>query len=357
MRIHQSSRGGSRGGILVYALLTIVILSGLTSLAVDYGRVQLAKGELEHAADAAARFGATGLALGTSTASANAVQAAADNVADGSSVVLDPNNDIDFGIWSTTAHTYTQMPVGSAGINAIRVHARRTASRSTGIPLLFGELFGQQTCDVNATAVAMLSNKTSATYTVPATSSPYLAGMPNGSVSSLNNPHNSPDYAPECSPIHVSGITLTPGTSLAFTSVNGGATNDPNAPINTADGDTNQIVSNTDGAENGMSQVTAPINALMGVFLGPNQPSLSAAPASLNFSTQADRDFTTLAPSLQQVFFIGAGVNSDGELQQFTIPQGATRLFLCTMDAYQWNNNVGSYSTTVVTVGAVTLVQ
>ena len=52
---------GSRGTVMVWAIVSMVALMAFVSLAVDMGRVQLAKTELQRAADAAARYGATGL--------------------------------------------------------------------------------------------------------------------------------------------------------------------------------------------------------------------------------------------------------------------------------------------------------
>jgi hypothetical protein len=87
--------------------------------------------------------------------------------------------------------------------------------------------------------------------------------------------------------------------------------------------------------------MTAPINALVGVYLGDDQPNFSAPPRSLDFSTSLSRDFTTLQPELKQLFFIGDGLNSQGIKQQFIAPAGATRLFLATWDFFEWNNNAG----------------
>src|SRR5262245_37757094 len=74
------------GVSLVYFMFMTVALAGFASLAVDWGRVQLAKSQLQHAVDAAARFGAMGLEHDAATARANAVAAGADNSADGVSV-------------------------------------------------------------------------------------------------------------------------------------------------------------------------------------------------------------------------------------------------------------------------------
>ena len=58
--------------------------------------------------------------------------------------------------------------------------------------------------------------------------------------------------------------------------------------------------------------------------------------------------YLTLSPELKQVFFIGDGLNGNGLAQSVVVPQGATRLFLGTMDSVEWNNNVGSFTVQVV---------
>jgi hypothetical protein len=47
----------------------------------------------------------------------------------------------------------------------------------------------------------------------------------------------------------------------------------------------------------------------------------------------------------------------DGTTQTFVVPQGATRLFIGTMDSYEWNNNVGKYTTTIHRIAQVTVVK
>src|SRR5882724_760827 len=75
-----------RGMTLVYAIILMTMLSGFVSLGVDYGRVQLAKTQMERAAFAASRAGAAG--IGDGTASAKAIQFAAANLVDGTPLVL-----------------------------------------------------------------------------------------------------------------------------------------------------------------------------------------------------------------------------------------------------------------------------
>ncbi|MEM4406646.1 MAG: pre-peptidase C-terminal domain-containing protein, partial [Candidatus Methanomethylicaceae archaeon] len=77
---------------------------------------------------------------------------------------------------------------------------------------------------------------------------------------------------------------------------------------------------------------------LVGVFLGPDEPT-EPAPERLDFTDSPygiGTDFIDLYPEIGQTFFIGDGLTSEGELQQFHVPEGATRLFLGFADAEQF---------------------
>jgi hypothetical protein len=69
---------------------------------------------------------------------------------------------------------------------------------------------------------------------------------------------------------------------------------------------------------------------LIGVFL-PERGKEGAPAASLDF--ERNYDFTRIAPSLGQLFFIGDGRTVSDRLQRFDIPRGATRLYLGIADA------------------------
>ena len=158
-------------------------------------------------------------------------------------------------------------------------------------------------------------------------------------------------------PVLVTGVTLAAGMSLNFASISGNGTNDPSIKMSGPDGDPNNIVRNFQGDENGMSSLAAPINSLVAVFLDDSQPNLSAAPDMLDFSTTSSRNFTTLSPKLKQPFFIGDGKNDSGVTQHFVVPAGATRLYLCSMDGYEWNNNSGGRVVQATQPATITLVQ
>jgi Flp pilus assembly protein TadG len=344
--IRSISQRRRRGFTLFYAMFAMVALCAIASLAVDYGRVQLAKAELRRAADAAARAGAAGLLDGTSQATRLAKSYASSNRVD--TLPLDlRNQDISFVNWDSATGTYQTLSGWQAdNANAVRIVARRGHARENAIPTMFASVIGFDAIDISAESIALLIPPVNVDQYVPATANPFLAGMPAGSVASLNNPHNSPDYAgtssnPRQSPLAVN-MNLTPGQTLTFDSIDGTARHDPNLPYFNPDGELSDIGHNTNRDENGIADVVgAPINSLVGVFLGPDRPDDSPAPSRLDFTTDTQRNFNTLTPQLKQIFFIGDGLDSNGNRQQFIVPPGATRLYLATWDFFEWNNNAG----------------
>lgn len=104
----------------------------------------------------------------------------------------------------------------------------------------------------------------------------------------------------------------------------------------------------------GISGYIGPQGPLVGLFLDDNIP-LGIAPGTLDFSLSGlGIDFLTLTPELGQVFYIGDGVTSGGEFQQFVAPTDATRLFLGIPDGFgfvgapgAYDDNDGSYRITI----------
>jgi Flp pilus assembly protein TadG len=144
-----------RGAVIVYVVIAFPAMMALVSLAVDFGKVQLVKTQLRAAADAASRYAAGIISYGSSAATTGAVAAAAENYADGTSVALDSKNDIDFGFWDSTAHTFTVYSGANvANANGIRITCRRTTARGTPVNLMFGKFIGMSTCDVIATSIS-----------------------------------------------------------------------------------------------------------------------------------------------------------------------------------------------------------
>jgi len=165
--------------------------------------------------------------------------------------------------------------------------------------------------------------------------------MPNGTT--LDG-----DTAPNQSPVQLSGLSLIPGQTLNF-SVTGAVNNNPPLPPPTATPDGTFLVSY--GPHYGISRIiNAPLNSLLGVFLDNSQPDLTPAPAPLDFSA-IGLNFSSLAPQVKQVFFIGDGLTGTGSgaVQNFIVPAGATRLFLGPLDSATFNNS-GSFTVTVQAV-------
>ncbi|GLW36013.1 hypothetical protein Areg01_89480 [Actinoplanes regularis] len=97
--------------------------------------------------------------------------------------------------------------------------------------------------------------------------------------------------------------------------------------------------------------------ALVGVFTGSAQP-VDPPPSRLSFLGSPGTAFVALSPALHQAFFVGDGLtgNGSGELQRFTVPIGATTLWLGFQDGQNYTalpgyyaDNTGSVS---VSVGA-----
>jgi hypothetical protein len=195
--------------------------------------------------------------------------------------------------------------------------------------------------------IAIFSNSmvVAGNINVPGTSDPWLAGMPNGTLDNVGTPEPA-DAAPAQSPV-LAGIPIGGGTILKWSATGQvGHPGDPAGP----DGATGLNFSHLIGKNNGISDITAPIDSLLGVFLGSGQPDSNPAPGSLDFSTAPSQDYTSLAPALQQVFFMGDGVTSGAIAQSIIAPPGATRLLLGTMDGYGWANNSGSFNVNIEAV-------
>jgi hypothetical protein len=95
----------------------------------------------------------------------------------------------------------------------------------------------------------------------------------------------------------------------------------------------------------GISGYAGPQGPLTGVFLGdgvPNDP--TTRPATLDFTPAGlGIEFASVSPLLGQIFYIGDGVTSGGDYQDFIVPVGATRLFLGIPDGFGFGGAPGAY--------------
>lgn len=179
---------------------------------------------------------------------------------------------------------------------------------------------------------------------VNAKSDPWLAGMPDKSqASSCPSSFTGfpPSIAPQNSPTEVKEILLIPGSYLTFKVQEGITKAYAEQPFFGPEGNINNLINHDAKAENGISDIQAPIASLVGVFLGAEQPNKDSAPSTLDFSVEALRNYFTISPQLKQVFLIGNGRTNMGIQQRVIVPLGAKRLYLGIMDGCSWGDNAG----------------
>jgi hypothetical protein len=155
--------------------------------------------------------------------------------------------------------------------------------------------------------------------------------------------HSSPgaDGSGVLPPLH--SFTAGAGQVVRFSSVEG---------IVSGHGPDGYIDPRTIGAASGISGITlGSMLALVGVFLDNTEPT-GAPPPSLDFTGALN--FSSLAPVLNQLFFIGDGLTGTGTgtTQSFLVPDTATRLYLGPIDAHfggspgAYFDNTGSFTAT-----------
>lgn len=317
----------------------LTALMAFVSLAVDYGRAQLAKAELQAAADSIARYALGGVANGTATS--RALAAAADCRVDGVALNLQ-NSDVEVGRWVSGAFTVT-----STNPDSVRITARLTSARGNAVPLTFGALIGRSTIDLRAVSTAspksvVSGGSTTASSTVSGKSSVFYAGMSN---SATVWDDWGGDRVTDTRSTQVSGlgslsnrvITITATGSVSF-SGSGNYAADANGHTG---GSSSQWYPNL---WPGISPVNVPSCSLIAVFLTDADPRTQSTPAALDFSTTNARNYTSLSPAIGQAFFVGTGTNPDGSKREIVVPAGATRMFLGVGDSVAWRDNAGSLS-------------
>ena len=184
----------------------------------------------------------------------------------------------------------------------------------------------------------------SGSLTVPATADIFVAGQ--SSVPALTG----------------GGGTLPPkftfsasgGRLLSFIKLGGKAQCNLQTPSNSPEGGTGCAAVTKINSYGGVAGITAPGSMfLVGLFTTGSVP-VSPAPLSLDF-TQIGTTFASLAPGLNQPFFIGDGMTGTGTgtAQSFAVPTTATALYLGFAAAPGFQGNPGNYSTNSGSISAV----
>jgi len=340
----QRSGRQCRGVTLIYAAISMTVLLGFGMLAIDMGVVQLARSENQTLAVAIARHAAGALEEGNpQVVRQRALLVASDAKIMGQTLKFDASKDVEFGIWDAATRQFLVLSPGEeASSTAIRVTSRMTTARGAAIPTYMGGMFGVKSADIVSSSV--VSRGFTIAPRVDGTMTPWLAGMP--ASAGLDGYDGNPVgrlTGPQYFPASIDLSRFKSGSPLRFRQTEGG-TSMHGWSFFSMDGKSDWIVRQR--ADNGINATSAPIGALMGIFLDDRAPNTYANAAELNFSSEQSRNFAELKPGLKQVFFVGDGLDSSGKLQNFVPPPGATRLFMGIMDEKGWwHDNIGSIRT------------
>jgi len=139
----MARRSRRQGGVaLVFVTVIFVILVGLVSLGVDYGKLRSVKAELRDTVDAAGRAAAGGLAVSPTEARTRAKAIAAASTVDGRALTL-LDSDIEMGTWNASARQFTLLTGSNESLaDAVHITGRLAASRSTDVKLMFLPVVG-----------------------------------------------------------------------------------------------------------------------------------------------------------------------------------------------------------------------
>lgn len=197
---------------------------------------------------------------------------------------------------------------------------------------------------VIAMAVGFSGFSSAASVVVNATDVIYAAGTQNGEAATAGGT------------VPAAIIPINGGSTIVFTSVQGSITtgcasmegcitvDSTTTPVNynNPDGVGGLPASSSSTGFGSISGITGPgAGYLVGVFLTTGGPTGSAPPA-LNFvsGTPGNITFSTLAPALDQVFFVGDGLSG----ATFIAPPGASSLVLGISDSCTGPGYSGQYS-------------
>jgi hypothetical protein len=218
-----------------------------------------------------------------------------------------------------------------------------------------------QFCAVGALVIglgSLAAHANPVNLTVQATTDIWLAGQPNGTAVSG---YFGSDTAPAFSPVlvSVSGGEILTFSAAGSTSVDGNCFAGPDGGCYADQSGFSPAPASA--AYNGSA------DALIGVFLnsgaGPLTINGSGVPtgfvSGLDYqaNSNANEGLAAYSPTLNQIFFIGDGLTGTGtgSVQQFTVPTGATGLYLGVADSVGASlGNAGSLNVDVSGATAVT---
>lgn len=157
MRNARQSRSGNYAMIVAFGSVSLL---GFAAMAIDFTWLTVSAIEVRAAADAGAHAAVIELREGGTLEDARAAAAAiiGENVIAGDAGVVDPNADIEFGLWNFEAREWTPNDVSP---NAVRVSVRRTGDSVGGpVPLMLAPILGSQYADAAVTAQSTAALRT-----------------------------------------------------------------------------------------------------------------------------------------------------------------------------------------------------
>lgn len=143
-----------RATVMLYTIVSAALMFGMLMLAVDWGRVQVARTELMNATTAAARAALVDMASGKTVATNSAIYYGGLNRVDGTSLTI-TSSDVTVGTWNPTTKVFT---ANTASPNAVSVTGIRSAARGSAVRLFFGAAIGARAPDLSFTTIATQAN-------------------------------------------------------------------------------------------------------------------------------------------------------------------------------------------------------
>ena len=373
-------RARCRGSIVAWVTGAAATVGSMSLLAVDFGRVTLARQQAQAAVDAAVLGGCAMLAndMPPGQVRRNTARLCNENLRGFSGDVAKiSQNDVSFGTYDPETKVFTAGPYDPHATNAVRLSL--DAGTATLRPML-AQWLGASSVSVPLRATAAYEGTHVIDHRIESTFDIFLAGAAPGTVhqeeihplgwfaitdiADLNAPaqvdtRSRPIRGGTEIRVDVDGWVRY-NESLSPVFPDGWTDWDAPPPPDTTLTDNMEPGTPMEGMgygrpryepPAGIASIVAPYGSTVGLFLGPGDPASHPTPDMLRFDNAASLNFDRLEPGLRQPFFIGDGRNDAGDLQTFVAPDGATRLYLATYDWFQYNDNTGAYTSAGVHVG------
>ena len=144
----NGTHSSESGAVLVMIAISIAMMLGFVAFVFDMGRLYIARAELQSAADTIAVVAAQELPDTFAAQDAATVYAEASD--GGSGQILD-SGDVVPGFWDPVSATFYP---GGPNPNAVQITTKRAQDNGNPVEMVFASIFGFDTVDVGATAIA-----------------------------------------------------------------------------------------------------------------------------------------------------------------------------------------------------------